>query len=116
VVVLNKLDLVDADEAEAGAELLADFGLPTFAVSARPARAPGLVDLLFELVPEAPTPVPAAEPAARVAAPEPLRVTRDASGLGWVVHGRELEAWWPASTPPTATPSPTCSATSSRSA
>jgi len=92
VVVLNKLDLVGEDEARAGAELLADFGLPTFAVSAVTGEGLGeLTAALFQLVPEA-APVPGPSPVRRVAAPAPLRVTRDASGLGWVVHGDEVEA------------------------
>ncbi len=92
VVVLNKLDLVGAGEAQAGAELLADFGLPTFAVSAATGEGlDALVAALFQLVPEAPR-VSGPLPARRVVAPEPLRVARDASGLGWVVHGREIEA------------------------
>lgn len=92
VVVLNKLDLVDAGEAQAGAELLADFGLPTFAVSAATGEGlEALVEALFQLVPEAPR-VSGPLPVRRVVAPEPLRVARDASGLGWVVHGREIEA------------------------
>ena len=91
VVVLNKLDLVGRGEAEAGGELLADVGLPTFAVSAvTGAGLDALVAALFQLVPEAP-PVPGPQPARWVAAPEPLRVARDLSGLGWVVHGREVE-------------------------
>lgn len=92
VVVLNKLDLVGAGEAEAGAELLADFGLPTFAVSAATGGdLEPLVEALFQLVPDAPQ-VSGPLPVRRVVAPEPLRVARDASGLGWVVRGREIEA------------------------
>ena len=92
LVVMNKLDLVEADEAAAGAELLAEFGLPVVPVSVASGEGlPGLVDLLFELLPAAPTPLPAA-PTRRPASQLPIRVSRDESGLGWIVHGRELEA------------------------
>jgi Obg family GTPase CgtA-like protein len=92
LVVMNKLDLVDADEAAAGAELLAEFGLPVIPVSVATGEGlPGLVDMLFQLLPAAPTPLPAA-PTRRPAPQLPIRVTRDESGRGWIVHGRELEA------------------------
>jgi len=92
VVVLNKLDLVGAGEAEAGTELLAEYGLPTFAVSAVTGEGlEVLQSVLFQLVPEAPK-VVGPEPVRRVVEPDPLRVARDASGLGWVVRGREVEA------------------------
>ena len=92
VVVLNKLDLVGEDEAAAGAELLAEVGRPTFAISAMTGTGVDeLVATWFELVPQAP-PVRGPEPRRRVTAPAPLRVARDASGLGWVVRGDEVEA------------------------
>ncbi len=92
LVVLNKVDLVDADVVEAGAELLADFGLPVLPVSALSGEGvPALVEALFELLPAAPRPMPT--PAdVRVLPDDPVRVTRDESGLGWIVHGRALEA------------------------
>lgn len=92
LVVLNKIDLVDPDVVEAGAELLAEFGLPVLAVSALGGDGvPDLIETLFEVLPAAPRPVPT--PAdARELPEDPVRVTRDASGLGWVVHGRVLEA------------------------
>jgi GTP-binding protein len=91
LVVLNKVDLVDADVVEAGVELLADFGLPVLPVSAvRGDGLEGLVGALFELLPSAPAPI-ATPTTPRVVANEPIHVTRDESGLGWVVHGRELE-------------------------
>jgi len=92
LVVLNKLDLVDEEEARAGAELLAEFGMPVVPVSVLTGSGlAGLVDLLFQLLPAAPRPLPAA-PAPRQVVHEPIRVTRDESGRGWIVHGRELEA------------------------
>jgi GTPase len=92
LVVMNKLDLVDADEAAAGAELLAEFGLPVVPVSVATGEGlTGLVDMLFQLLPAAPTPLPAAA-TRRPASQAPIRVTRDESGRGWIVHGRELEA------------------------
>jgi GTPase len=92
LVVMNKLDLVDEEEADAGAELLAEFGLPVVPVSVLSGDGlTNLVDLLFALLPAAPAPLPAA-PVTRAAAPQPIRVTRDESGRGWIVHGRELEA------------------------
>lgn len=92
LVVLNKVDLVDADVVAAGVELLADFGLPVVPVSAqRGDGLPALVDALFELVPAAPAQVPVALSQGPAAEP-PMRVARHESGLGWVVHGRELEA------------------------
>jgi GTPase len=92
LVVMNKLDLVDAAEAAAGAELLAEFGLPVVPVSVATGEGlAGLVDMLFQLLPVAPTPLPAT-PSRRPASTVPIRVTRDESGRGWIVHGRELEA------------------------
>jgi GTPase len=92
LVVMNKLDLVDEEEAAAGAELLSEFGLPVVPVSVLAGDGlTNLVDLLFQLLPAAPAPLPAA-PATRAVAAQPIRVTRDESGRGWIVHGRELEA------------------------
>lgn len=92
LVVANKVDLVDAGEVSAAVELLADAGAPVLPVSAlRGDGVEALVAALFEVLPSAPR--PAAVPVtARMVAPEPLRATRDETGLGWIVHGTELEA------------------------
>jgi GTP-binding protein len=91
VVVLNKLDLVGSEEAEAAAELLAEFGLPLFALSATSgAGVEAFVATLFALVPAAPTlPSPVAAP--QRAVEEPLRVMRDMSGTRWLVRSRAVE-------------------------
>lgn len=92
LIVLNKLDLVDDADGVAAAELLAEFGLPVMSVSVQTGYGlDGLVDLLFQLLPATPKPLPAV-PAPRQLSHEPIRVTRDESGRGWIVHGRELEA------------------------
>ena len=91
VVAANKTDLVGADEAAAGGELLAESGLPVFAVSAASgAGVEGLVAAWFDLAPAAPA-VPAFVPAVVAVDADPLRVARDMSGLGWVVRGRDVE-------------------------
>lgn len=92
LIVLNKVDLIDREAVEAGVELLAEYGLPVVPVSAD--RGDGLGDLveaLFELLPGAPRPLPA-DTTQKVVAEPPMRVSRDESGLGWIVHGRDLEA------------------------
>jgi GTP-binding protein len=92
LIVLNKIDLIDAEAVDAGVELLAEYGLPVVPISAE--RGDGLsalVDALFVLLPDAPRP-PAADTSKQVVAEPAMRVTRDESGLGWIVHGRELEA------------------------
>jgi GTPase len=92
LIVLNKVDLVDPEAVAAGVELLAEYGLPVLTVSAERRDGLGeLVDALFELLPGAPRPLPADTTKQFVAEP-PMRVTRDESGLGWIVHGRDLEA------------------------
>lgn len=91
VVALNKTDLVDEAEVGAAEELLADFGLPVFSISAEQRRGlDALTDALYELLPPAPQ-REARLPERRVVI-EPVRVARDLSGLGWVVSGSEVEA------------------------
>ncbi len=91
LVVLNKIDLVDAGEVSAAEELLADFGLPVFSVSCLQRQGlDALVEALFELLP--PVPKRVARPLERRVVVEPVRVARDLSGLGWIVTGSDVEA------------------------
>ncbi len=93
LVVLNKIDLLDADEVDAVEAEAAGFGLPLVRVSAL-ARA-GLDVLrrvLFELLPERPPLTADPAPAPRRVVADPVRVERDPTGSGWVVRGRDLEA------------------------
>lgn len=97
VVALNKADLAGDGPPSASAEVrdaeqeLARFGLPVVSVSALTgAGLDGLVETLFDLLPPRPKPVGA--PTGRRVVVEPLRVTRDMSGSGWVVSGSAIEA------------------------
>jgi GTPase len=91
VVVLNKLDLVGPDEAEAAAELLTEFGLPLFALSATGGEGvESFISTLFDLVPAAP-PVPGPMAAPPRIQEDPLRVARDMTGTRWIVRGRAVE-------------------------
>ena len=92
LIVLNKIDLAGGEEVAEATEALARFGLPVLPVSAQEGR--GLADLkraLFELLPPQEALEPLAKGPQRVTA-DAVRVKRDASGLGWVVRGEELEA------------------------
>ncbi len=93
LVVLNKIDLLEVDEVDAVEAEAAGFGLPLLRVSALTATGLGeLRRVLFELLPERPSPPPAAAHAPRRVVADPVRVERDPSGSGWVVRGRDLEA------------------------
>jgi GTP-binding protein len=92
LIVLNKIDLAGGEEVAAATEALARFGLPVLPVSAQEGH--GLADLkqvLFELLPPQEALESLAKGPQRVTA-DAVRVKRDASGLGWVVQGEELEA------------------------
>lgn len=93
LVLLNKIDLLDAGEVDAVEVEAASFGLPLVRVSALTAA--GLDEfrrVLFELLPERPPLTVEPTRAARRVVADPVRVERDPSGSGWVVLGRELEA------------------------
>lgn len=91
VLVVNKLDLVDAEVVRLLEEDLTSAGLPVFFVSATTGDGLGaLKDAIFALLPPKPEPV---EPAGRApTAAQPPRVRRHMRGDGWVVTGSEVEA------------------------
>jgi GTPase len=92
LVVVHKIDLADESEIAVTVEELAESGVPVVAASSVSRQGlEALVDVLFDLLPPRPRPVPAPVEAARVVA-DPTRVERDMSGNGWVVRGRDLEA------------------------
>lgn len=91
LIVLNKCDLVDADEVAAAEALLSEFGLPIFAVAATEGQGiEAFKAILFEVVPQAPKlPEPVRPP--RVIRETPISVSRSMSGLGWIVRGSVVE-------------------------
>lgn len=91
MLVVNKVDLIDAEQAAELEDDLSRAGLPLAFVSATAGT--GLEELtesLFALLPPRPTPIEA--PQARRVKVEAPTVKRDLSGLGWVVTGSEIEA------------------------
>ena len=92
LIVLNKCDLAGAGEIAAAVDALTHFGLPLVPVSALERQGlDELVEALFALLPSKRPLVPAPAGTRQIKA-DPVRVVRDASGLGWLVRGRELEA------------------------
>lgn len=90
LVLLNKMDLVDAAELADRERELSGEGLPVACVSALEGRgADALKATLFALLPPRPKPVAATGP--RRVSHEPIEVRRDMAGTGWVVSGSELE-------------------------
>lgn len=91
LIVLNKIDVADAEDIEEATDKLAHFGLPVVAVSALAGiNLDTLIDTLFALLPERPKLEALAAEARRVAA-RPVRVKRAANGEGWIIEGEELE-------------------------
>ncbi len=91
LLVLNKIDLASPDEVAAAEQRLSAAGLPVVSVSAlERAGLASLIDTLFAVLPEPPKAV-RREAAERRLEVRPLEVVRDASGLGWLVHGSEIE-------------------------
>lgn len=91
LIVLNKLDLVEAATVAEAERRLAASGLPILSIST--VTGAGLEDLkrtLFALLPPRPAPVSTVVPRR----PEivPITVKRSMSGLGWVVAGTDIEA------------------------
>lgn len=92
LIALNKCDLASPDEIAAAVDGLTRFGMPVLPVSAlEHSGVEQLVDALFALLPHKPALEPVPEGTRTIEA-DPVRVVRDASGSGWVVRGRELEA------------------------
>ena len=91
LIVLNKLDLVDAEALAAAESELAEHGLPLMSIST--VSGAGLDELrrtLFALLPARPAPVSTVTQ--RRTELTPTTVKRDMSGLGWLVSGTEIEA------------------------
>ncbi len=90
LLLLNKIDLVDAAELALRERELSGEGLPVAAVSALEGLGTDeLKRTLFALLP--PKPKPVGEMGPRKVTVEPIAVRRDMAGTGWVVTGGELE-------------------------
>ncbi len=91
LIVLNKLDLVEAATVAEAERRLAASGLPILSIST--VTGAGLEDLkrtLFALLP--PRPAPVSTVVQRRPEIVPITVKRSMSGLGWVVAGTDIEA------------------------
>lgn len=90
LIVLNKTDLVDADELAVKERELATAGLPLVAISAlEGSGVEALRATLFALLPPRPKPVTGMGP--RRVQVTPIEIRRDMTGNGWIVTGSELE-------------------------
>lgn len=92
MIVLHKTDLASPAEVAEAQDALAASGLPVLPASSLEGGGLDAVrETLFALLPERRPLAPAPEGPRRVEA-EPVRVTRDPSGDGWVVTGEEVES------------------------
>jgi GTP-binding protein len=92
LIALNKGDLAGETEVAAAIVELTPFGVPVLAVSALEGLGlDELIEAVFALLP-ARIPLEPVTHATHVVEADPVRVERDASGLGWLVRGRALES------------------------